>query len=63
MFGLFSAYLAIKKNRSPWPWFFVGFIATILGPILLFVMKSLPRDPDDKEDDLEKFRKFILLKY
>ena len=61
--ALWSAYLAIVKNRSPWSWFFVGLIASILGPILLFVMKSLPRDPADTEQNLDKFRRFILFKY
>jgi hypothetical protein len=34
--GLISAYIAEKKGRRPYIWFFVGFIFGLLGTLALF---------------------------
>ena len=43
LFGVLCSYLAYKRGRSPYRWFFIGFLLGILGLIALFAVPSRNR--------------------
>lgn len=54
LFGLATAYIANKKGRNPYFWFFVGFFLAVLGLLLAFFMpKSKEQKPEVKKEEVK----------
>jgi MFS family permease len=45
LFGTLSLYLAHRKGRSPYTWFFVGFVFGIFGLLAIFFAPSQKKKP------------------
>lgn len=61
VFGLITAYIAIKKNRHPLIWFIIGGITTIVGLAIIILIKSKEatlEESSGKEKSIDQFSSF-----
>ena len=59
--GLLGAYLARKRGRNPYVWFFVGFFFGILGAMVIFFAPKAKKKPSplsepSKQDPLPSIK-------
>lgn len=47
--GFLCAYLAISRGRSPYNWFFIGFLTGLIGLIVLYFLPSFAQEETDSE--------------
>ena len=47
LMGILSAFLAKKRGRHPYGWFFIGFLLGLIGIALLYLLPKIkPQDTD-----------------
>lgn len=51
--GFLTAYLAVKKNRSPIGWFLAGMFFGIFGIVILLILPPLPKENSQESQDDE----------
>jgi len=46
--GAFSAYVAGRKGRSRWAWFFIGTLVPVLGVVLALLAEQVKTESEDR---------------